>query len=117
MSEMRSIGEVPGWTLGDRLSKALRCAGMTTDQMAARLGYGRSTISRYINDRGAPPRRGVITQWSMITGVPREWLETGTDPHETGPDGGSDLPNSRSRCTVVHPAQWVPAAASAGRAA
>jgi len=68
---------VPEWTLGWRLQRALHHAGMQTDQMAAELGLSRGTVSRWLNDRGAPPKLGYIKVWAMRCGVPLEWLITG----------------------------------------
>ena len=71
---MEEQGAIPEWTLGWRLARALDYAGMSVEDMAAELGVSRSTISRFINDRGAPPRIGYVKLWSQRTGVSMEWV-------------------------------------------
>lgn len=71
------------WTLGDRLAKAMRTAKISSGEMAAYLGVSRNTISNYIHD-GSHPTRATVIAWSMRTGVPLAWLETGHLP------GGGD---------------------------
>lgn len=66
---------------------------MPRAEMAAQLGVDPGTISRWCGDKGAPPKRVYLAQWSLITGVPLEWLEAGESaptPPPNGP-GGSKL--------------------------
>lgn len=65
--------EIPPWTLGWRLQRALSWADMTTEGMAAELGVARSTVSRWCNDKGRPTR-GYLKLWALRTGVPLDWL-------------------------------------------
>lgn len=65
--------------LGDRLSKALHVAGVSTTEMADELEVARSTISNYLNDH-TKPKRLYLRMWALKTGVPLEWLETGIFP-------------------------------------
>ena len=37
------------------------------------------------------PRRPTLAAWSLATGVPIEWLETGKTPTGTDPDGGESV--------------------------
>ena len=67
-------GEIPEWTIGWRLARALAYAGVSGEEMAAELGVSRTTISRMINDRGAPPRIGYVKLWAQRTGVSLEWV-------------------------------------------
>lgn len=83
-----STAAVPEWTLGWRLQRALAHADMTTQTMADELGVTRSTISRWTNDHGAPPRAIYVKQWALRTGVPYEWLAYGT-ADSTPPDQGN----------------------------
>lgn len=78
--------QVPEWTLGWRMQRALAHAGVTTAEIADDLGVARSTISRWINDHGAPPRAAFVKMWALRTGVPYEWLMTGEAP-SSAPDG------------------------------
>lgn len=65
---------VPEWTLSWRLHRAMAHAGLNIEDMAAELGVGRSTVSRWLNDHGGPPRIGYLKLWAMRCGVPLEWL-------------------------------------------
>lgn len=71
----------PVWSLGDRLAKSRKMAGIRPEEMAARLGYSRKTskMSRWENDHEIP-RMAVIVAWAQITGVDAEWLLDGLDP-------------------------------------
>jgi transcriptional regulator with XRE-family HTH domain len=88
---------IPEWTLGWRLNRALKHAGISAADMAADLGISRATVSRWINDHGAPPRVGYVKLWALRTGVSTEWLLEGV-PVLTG--RGVTL---TSRSTAVFP--------------
>lgn len=64
------------WTLGDRLAKARRVAGVSRDEMAEYLGFSPQAVSNYEADRRVP-KLGVIRLWAMRTGVELEWLRYG----------------------------------------
>ncbi len=66
-------GVVPEWTTGWRMQRALAHARMSVEQMAEELGVSRSTISRWLNDRGSPSR-GYLKLWALRTGVSYDWL-------------------------------------------
>lgn len=84
MTTMPSAGRTPVFTLAWRLRLALESADMSVQQMADALGYSRSTISRWLNDQDEP-RAAVKAQWCLLTGVDRDWLETG-EASSTPPD-------------------------------
>lgn len=67
----------PEWTLGWRMRRALAHADLQIEDMAAELGVGRTTVSRWLNDHGGRPRIGYLKLWAMRCGVPLEWLTTG----------------------------------------
>ena len=96
MSEMPSRGgAVPEFTLGWRLQRALDYAGkMKAEDMADEMGVHRATVSRWMNERGAPPRPIYLKQWALRTGVNRDWLTTGVAG--TSPDGGTSRPRTDS---------------------
>jgi transcriptional regulator with XRE-family HTH domain len=65
----------PEWSLGDRLAKARRFAGLDQDQMAEKFGKSRATISTWERDESQPRNfQRVIEQWGEITGVDPAWL-------------------------------------------
>lgn len=84
-------GRIPEFTLGWRLRLALHDAGISVEKMAADLGYSRATLSRWLNDQD-PPRAAVMAQWALLTGVSRDWLESGTT---TPPPPGPGLDTSK----------------------
>ncbi|MHB1877561.1 MAG: helix-turn-helix domain-containing protein [Streptosporangiaceae bacterium] len=68
---------VPEWDLGWRLRRSMAHAGLTTEEMAQELGVSRSTVSGWLNTRGAQPRIGYLKVWALRCGVPLEWLISG----------------------------------------
>ena len=83
MNEQR----IPALTLGWRLKMAL--GDIQQKEMGEHLGVSRATMSRWMNDVGAPPARAYILQWAMRTGVDAKWLETGVETGPTNPGGGA----------------------------
>jgi transcriptional regulator with XRE-family HTH domain len=73
------------WTLGDRLAKARKVAGISAQDMADELGVSVSMVSRYENDK-SPLRRSYLRTWAQITGAPLDWLIEGDER----PLGGAD---------------------------
>lgn len=84
---------VPALTLGWRMKMAL--GDDSVQEMANYLGVSRATLSRWMADKGAPPKRAYLMQWALRTNVPLVWLETGETPTGPGPDGG--LEDERAR--------------------
>lgn len=87
---------VPQVTLGWRLQMALAHGNVGQQEMADELDVSRSTISRWMNDHGAPPRRPYIVAWALKCGVDVDWLSTGTprttqDPRPTLTGGGGGI--------------------------
>lgn len=84
MTTQPTSGQVPAWTLGDRLRKARTLTGMTTREFALRIGVSHGTITNAEGDKRAV-RPITLNAWSDVTGVSRGWLEFGVgDPN---PDG------------------------------
>lgn len=81
MSEVPEPALVPEWTLGWRMRRSLAHAGITIEEIARKLSVTRSTISRWVNDKGAPPRAIYLREWASLTGVPLTWLTTGEQRH------------------------------------
>lgn len=84
----------------DRLAKALRLAAITSNEMADHLDVSRTTISNYINGR-TQPKRSVLRDWALRTGVPLEWLETGKDSGST-PSNPTSSEFGKIRSDNVH---------------
>jgi len=96
MSTLISEDRIPAITLGWRLKMALGEVGV--QEMAGHLGKSRATLTRWMNDIGAPPARAFVLQWAMRTGVDAVWLETGLAPTDHN-DGGTSLPSEAHRVT------------------
>lgn len=67
------VEQVPEWTLGWKLKRALDFAGVTAQEMAAELGVHVGTVSRYMNDR-EEPRRAYLIAWALRCGIPLSWF-------------------------------------------
>jgi len=66
-------GQIPAWTLGWKLKRALDHAGLSAQEMAAELGVHVGTVSRWMNDRETP-RRAYVMAWALRCGVSFGWL-------------------------------------------
>lgn len=92
MSISTDVGVVPEWTIADRMRKSREHAGLDQGELAELIGIARNTVSNYERAQ-TEPRRPALIAWSMATGVPLAWLETGTAPHPEGPaPDGEKLP-------------------------
>lgn len=87
MSEM-AHERIPALTLGWRLKMAL--GTMASHDMADALEVSRTTVSRWMADRGAPPRSVYVKQWALITRTNAEWLLAGRSQDPRTP-GGSEV--------------------------
>lgn len=84
---------VPEWDLADRLTKSLRVAGMSAQEMADYLEVHRNSVSAWINGRVKPSGQ-TIRLWALRTGVPHKWLKEGIESDRPdGPSGGGKLPD------------------------
>jgi transcriptional regulator with XRE-family HTH domain len=63
--------------------------------MANLLVVTANTIGNYESDRTRLPA-GKLRKWAEVTGVPAEWIETGTDP---GPDPATPVSPCNHRLT------------------
>ena len=66
-------GVEPPLTLGWRMQMALGHAGLDIQQIAEELGVARSTVSRWMHDKG-PVRPVFVKAWAMRCGVSYDWL-------------------------------------------
>lgn len=70
------------------MRRALGHADIAVQEMADHLEMSRAQVSRYLNDKGAPPKRYILREWAMRCGVPLDWLLEGLDASRPGPTGG-----------------------------
>lgn len=82
-------GLIPVFTIHDRLRKAREASGLDQHQLAEAMGVSRATVSNYETGFSSKPRKIVLNVWAMATGVPIQWIETGTAPG-SGDDGSPD---------------------------
>jgi transcriptional regulator with XRE-family HTH domain len=75
----QAVPQIPDWTVGWRIQRALDFAGVKVEDLAEELGVSRSTISRWMHD-GGPVRAIYLKTIALRTGVPYEWLRDGEHP-------------------------------------
>ena len=85
MTMSAGIDRIPEWTLGDRLRKARSKTNMTTREFAEAIGVSQKTVTDAEGDKRAV-RKITLNAWSLVTGVPRDWIENGTVPSGPDPD-------------------------------
>ena len=73
--------QIPQFTRGDRLRKAREKTGLSTRDFALEIGVSQKTVNNAEADK--PIRRVTLLAWSMRSGVPLEWLESGWAPRES----------------------------------
>lgn len=92
MTTYATAGQVPQWTVGDRLRKARTTTGLTAKAFADEIGISTKTALDAESDKRAP-RRITLLAYAMRSGVPVEWLETGNAPQPK--PGGEGLYTAR----------------------
>lgn len=65
---------IPQWTLGDRLAKARKDAGLKQQELADRIGVSRKTVARLEADTDGAKNLLYLEAWAEATGVERGWL-------------------------------------------
>ena len=85
------------FTLGERLAKARKHAGLTQDDMAEKLRVSHSTIAKWELDKSQPRNMlRLIEQWAELTGVSPDWLIGFKKPgNSTSRRRNGDRPASR----------------------
>lgn len=78
---------IPSIGMPQRLYLARDMVGLTQQQLAELMGVSRRTVV-YAETGEKAPRRPTVAAWSLATGVPMVWLETGETPAGDNPDGG-----------------------------
>ena len=80
--QLSQPGDVPAWTLADRLRKARDHAKLSQQELADAIGISRASVSGY--EAGyREPHRPVLTVWAMVCHVDLEWL-MGVSDHAAG---------------------------------
>ena len=88
MAINEEANNIPQFHMGDRLRKALTVSGVGVEDMATELGVTPNTVGNYMALR-TTPKRSVVAQWALKTGVSFAWLWTGLST-ESGPDDPSE---------------------------
>ena len=77
-----TTGQVPEWSLTDRLRKARALTGLDQDEFAELIGVSRGTVSSY--EKGSEThKRPYLLAWAIGSGVSYEWLVTGRELAKT----------------------------------
>ena len=90
MSDPMEEGATSGWfsdetaTFGDRVTGAREAAGMTREQLSARLGVKLKTVAAWEDDM-SDPRGNKLQMLSGMLGVSIPWLLTGQGDGPEGP--------------------------------
>ena len=91
MSDPMEEGATSGWfsdetaTFGDRVTGAREAAGMTREQLSARLGVKLETVAAWEDDM-SDPRGNKLQMLAGMLGVSIPWLLTGQGDGPEGPD-------------------------------
>lgn len=64
------------WTIQDRLTKSRTAVSMTQLDVADALSVSRRTVERWESGTTRISRPAILA-WSVITGAPARWIETG----------------------------------------
>jgi HTH-type transcriptional regulator, cell division transcriptional repressor len=88
-------------TLGGRIVHARETAGLTTGELAARLGVTAKTMANWENDR-AEPRSNKLNTLAGLLGVSPTWLLAGRGaaPSAKEENGGHELQGEIGRIKV-----------------
>ena len=86
-TQIWNTGDIPVFTIGDRLRKARERCGLSQSEFASEIDVSPRSISNYESE-AVQPKKIVLKAWALRTGVPLEWLETGHAP--SGNDSGDD---------------------------
>ena len=98
----------PRWTLGDRLIKARKHAGLSQAEMADYLGVSRAAISAWENDENEP-RASVLRRWALRCEVTLDWLIDINDEGDWPPGDPTPTPPPRPRRSRKPSSGWFTA--------
>lgn len=108
MTENADHLEVPQWTLGWRIQRALDHGGLKHKDLVEEFEVSRETVSRWCRDIGVPPKKFVLNQIAVMCGVPSRWLIDGDVPNGGGGGGpysegwGFESLRARHVCKITH---------------
>lgn len=69
------LGRIPEWTLGERMAKARKEAGMTQDDIAEKLGCSSGAVAQWERELSQPRKfMATMRKWATVTGVSEAWL-------------------------------------------
>ena len=91
-TQIWNTGDIPVFTIGDRLRKARERTGLSQGDFAAEIDISPRSVSNYESE-AVSPRKLVLKAWALRTGVPLEWIETGVTPENNGGGDGSSMVN------------------------
>lgn len=94
MDNASEHGQVPEWTIADRLRKARELTGLDQTEFADTIGISRKTVSNYERDSDRRHIRAFMIAWALGAGVDYDWLvgqespplNSGTMHHTRGYD-------------------------------
>ena len=90
-------GDVPSWSLGDRLRKAREHAHLSQAALAKTIGVARASIINYEAGR-TEPNRPVLLSWALQCGVDFGWLAGSPHPGLTNVSDHAEV-RKPGRCT------------------
>lgn len=100
-------GQIPAWSLQDRLLKARKFADLSQTELANEIGISKASVVNY--ERGhTRPSRPVLLSWALTCGVSLEWLAGSPQP---------GLPNVNDTPDIRKPGRRSPLRRLAGAAA
>jgi transcriptional regulator with XRE-family HTH domain len=102
MSIAHDLRRRPQFGLTHRLVLAREVADLDQAAIADALGVSRQTVSNY--ERGfTKPRKLVLKEWALVTGVDLGWLTTGQEEDESPSGPGGSTGDEGQRSSEVHP--------------
>lgn len=97
MAMNEEANNIPQFHMGDRLRKALAVSGVSVEDIAAEIGVTPNTAGNYMALR-TNPKRSVVAQWALKTGISFDWLWTGLGHSESDPTDPSEQVSKSSPC-------------------
>lgn len=90
MTILTESKRVPPITLATRLRLSREWRDLDQQYVADELGISRQTVSNYETGKTGPGKLQ-LNAWAVVTDVEVEWLKTGIEQTDTGPDDGGTV--------------------------